>query len=73
MQIKKRDEWKTSFWTRYEDFEYNVIPFGLTIAPTIFQYLMNDVFQEFSNKFILYYLNNILIYSKSLEEHEEYI
>jgi hypothetical protein len=64
IQIKGGDEWKTVFRTMYGYFEYNVIPFGLTNAPAIFQYLMNDIFQEFLDDFVVCYLDDILIFSK---------
>ena len=49
------------------------MPFGLTNAPAIFQHLMNDVFREYLDKFVVCYLDDILIYSKSSEEHEEHV
>ena len=49
---------------RYGYFEYNVMFFGLTNAPAIFQHLMNDIFREFLNDFVAYYLDDILIFSK---------
>jgi hypothetical protein len=62
--IKGGDEWKTVFRTRYEHFEYNVMPFGLTNAPTIFQHLMNDIFQEFLDNFVVCYLDVRMILQK---------
>jgi hypothetical protein len=73
VRIKESDEWKTAFRTRYEHFEYNVMPFGLTNAPAIFQYLMNDIFREFLNDFVVCYLDDILIFSKNLEEHKRHV
>jgi hypothetical protein len=64
---------KTAFQTRYEHFEYNVMPFGLTNAPAIFQHLMNDIFREFLDDFVVCYLDDILIFSKNLEEHERHV
>jgi hypothetical protein len=64
VQIKRGDEWKTTFQTRYWHFEYNVIPFGLINVHTIFQHLMNDIFCEFLNNFVVYYLHGIFIFSK---------
>jgi len=54
-------------------FEYKVIPFGLISALAIFQHLMNDVFGDFLDKFIVCYLNDILIFSKNMETYEEYV
>ena len=62
VRIKEGDEWKTAFRTMYGHFEYNVMPFGLTNAPAIFQHLMNDIFQEYLDRFVVCYLDNILIY-----------
>jgi hypothetical protein len=73
VRIKEGDEWKTAFRTRYGHFEYNVMPFGLTNAPAIFQHLMNDIFREYLDRFVVCYLDDILIYSKNIEEHEEHV
>ena len=64
VRIKARNKWKIAFRTRYRDFEYNVMSFGLTNAPTIFQHLMNDVFHDFLDHFVVVYFNNILVFSK---------
>ena len=72
MRVKEGDEWKTDFRTRYGHFEYFVMPFGLTNAPTIFLHLMNDIFQEFLDNFVVCYLDDILIYFKDLKQHEEH-
>jgi hypothetical protein len=73
VRIKEGDEWKTAFQTRYEHFEYNVMPFGLTNAPTVFQHLMNDVFREFLDDFVVCYLDDILVFSKNEEEHINHV
>jgi hypothetical protein len=70
VQVKEGDEWKTTFRTRYGHFEYSVMPFGLTNAPIIFQYMMNDIFREYLDHFVVIYLDDILIYFKNEEEHE---
>jgi hypothetical protein len=73
VHIKKKDEWKTAFRTKYGHFEYNIMPFGLINAPAIFQHLMNDIFCEFLNNLVLCYLDDILIFSKNLEEHKQHV
>ena len=73
IQIQEGDEWKTAFHTRYGSFEWCVMPFGLTNAPAAFQCLMNNVFLDLLDICILVYLDNILIYSDTLEEHRRHI
>jgi len=73
VRIKEGDEWKMTFRTRYGHFEYNVMPFGLTNALAIFQHLMNDVFREFLDDFVVCYLNDILVFSKNEEEHINHV
>jgi hypothetical protein len=73
VRIRKGNEWKMMFKTRYDHFEYVVMPFGLTIAPFIFQHLINNVFHEYLNNFVLYYINDILIFSKNMKDHECHI
>ena len=73
LRIAKGEEWKTAFRTRYGLFEYLVMPFGLTNAPATFQHLMNHHFTDMVDKFVICYLDDILIYSNSLEEHKAHI
>jgi hypothetical protein len=54
-------------------FKYNVMPFGLMNAPIIFQNMMNDIFKEFLNNFMIIYIHDILIFSKNLKEHEQHV
>ena len=69
IRIAQGDEYKTAFHTRYGHFEYLVMPFGLTNAATSFQSYANDVIHEYLDLFAVVYLNDILIYSDTLEEH----
>ncbi|KAK3541598.1 hypothetical protein QTP86_033090 [Hemibagrus guttatus] len=69
VRIKKGDEWKTTFHTTHRHYEYRVIPFGLTNAPAVFQALINGVFQDLLGKWVIAYIDDILVYSASLEEH----
>ena len=73
MQIKGQDVPKTAFRTRYGHFEFLVLPFGLTNAPALFMDLMNRVFQPYLDKFVVVFINDILVYSKSYEEHEQHL
>ena len=71
--VAAQDVPKTAFNTRYGHFEFRVMPFGLTNAPATFQELMNSVFQEEMENFVVVYLDDILIFSKTVEEHEKHI
>ena len=73
IRIKESDIEKTAFRTRYGQFEYLVTPFGLAGAPGCFQTLMNNIFRPYLDEFILVYLDDILIYSKTKEEHLKHI
>ena len=69
VRIREGDEWKTAFNTSSGHYEYLVLPFGLTNAPAVFQALINDVLRDMLNQFVFVYLDDILIFSKSLSEH----
>ncbi|KAK3516480.1 hypothetical protein QTP70_017817, partial [Hemibagrus guttatus] len=69
VRIREGDEWKTAFHTTHGHYEYRVMPFGLTNAPAVFQALINGVFQDLLGKGVIAYIDDILVYSKSLEEH----
>jgi hypothetical protein len=71
LRIRPSDIAKTAFTTRYGLYEYTVISFGLTNAPAYFMYLMNKVFMKYLDKFVIVFIDDILVYSKNEEEHEE--
>jgi hypothetical protein len=73
LKIRECDIPKTGFISRYDLYEYMVISFGLTNAPTCFMYLMNKVFMEYLDKFVVVFIDDILVYSRSEEEHEEHL
>ncbi|KAK3535143.1 hypothetical protein QTP70_004798 [Hemibagrus guttatus] len=68
IRIKEGDEWKTAFHTTQGHYEYLVMPFGLTNAPEVFQALINGVFQDVLNKYVIAYIDDILVYSTSFED-----
>ena len=72
MRIKDEDIHKIAFKTRYGHYEFVVVPFGLTNAPATFMCLMSSVFSRCLDKFVLVFLDDILLYSKNEEEHEEH-
>jgi hypothetical protein len=73
VRIKYEDISKTSFRTRYSHYKFIVVPFGLSNAPSIFMCLMNGVFREYLDKFVIVFLDDILVYSKLEEEHEYHL
>ncbi len=73
VRIKEGDEWKTAFNTPIGHFEYRVLPFGLVNAPAVFQALVNDVLRDMLNVFVFVYLDDILIFSPSLQVHVQHV
>ena len=73
LKIKSEDIPKTAFRTTYGHYEFLVMPFGLTNASAAFMDLMNRVFHEYLDRFVIVFIDDILIFSKSMEEHEEHL
>jgi hypothetical protein len=73
LKITTTDIPKTAFITRYGLYENTVMSFGLTNAPAYFMYLMNKVFMEYLDKFMVLFINDILMFSKNEEEHDEHL
>jgi hypothetical protein len=73
IRVREEDIPKTAFITRYGSYEYTVMSFGLTNAPATFSRLMNYIFMDYLDKFVMVYIDNILVYSKNEEEHAEHV
>jgi hypothetical protein len=71
LKIRECDIPKTAFVSRYGMYEYTVMLFGLTNASAYFMYLMNKVFMEYLDKFVMVFIDDILVFSRSEEEHED--
>nr|GEW83850.1 retrotransposon protein, putative, Ty3-gypsy subclass [Tanacetum cinerariifolium] len=73
LRVREEDVPKTAFRTRYGHYEFQVLPFGLTNAPAVFMDLMNQVCKPYLDKFMIVFIDDILIYSKDEKEHEEHL
>nr|GEU83274.1 putative reverse transcriptase domain-containing protein [Tanacetum cinerariifolium] len=73
LRVREEDIPKTAFKTQYRHYEFQVMPFGLTNAPAVFMDIINRVCKPYLDKFVIVFIDDILIYSKSKQEHEEHL
>ena len=73
VRIKDEDIFKTTFRTHYRHYDFVLMPFWLTNAPTYFMCLKNNVLSKYLDKFIVVFIDDVLIYSKTKEEHDEHL
>jgi len=71
--VKTEDISKTAFRTRYGHYEYSVMSFGVTNTPSVFMEYMNRIFHPYLDQFVVVFIDDILVYSKSKEEHAEHL
>ncbi|WP_461384514.1 reverse transcriptase family protein [Devosia indica] len=67
------DQDKTAFWTRYGHYGFKAVPFGLTNAPPQFMAMINDIFRDFHDEFLIVFLIDIIVYSKNMEDHARHL
>ena len=72
IQIAEKDKYKITFVVHSKHYEWNVMPFGIKNAPLEFHNIMNEIFNPFSN-FIIVYIDDVLVYSTSIEEHQKHL
>ncbi len=73
IRIRPGDKWKTAFITPTGHYEYLMMPYGLANSPSVFQGFMNEVFREFLHRFVIVYIDDILIYSRNQAEHRHHV
>ena len=73
IRIREGDEWKTAFITTRGHYEYSVMPYGLANAPSVFQSFINEIFRDILNHYVIAYIDDILIYSKTREQHIHHV
>lgn len=73
MHIRKGDEWKTEFSTSNGHYKHCVVPYGFSSAPSVFQCLINYVLRNILRRFVITYIDDILVYSQSLETHIHHV
>ncbi len=73
VRIRRGDEWKTAFITPSGHYEYRVMTYGLSNSPSVFQNFMNEVFRDMLHRFVIVYIDDILIYSPNLDEHQQHV
>ncbi len=73
VRIREGDEWKTALITPSGHYEYLIMPYGLSNAPSVFQEFMNEVFREFLHRSVIVYIDDILIYSRNLADHRHHV